>query len=38
MRSSSYKYDKNTQKKVQEYFDYKYPQKVKYDATGRMIH
>ena len=33
MRSNSYKYDVETQKKVQEYFDYKYPGKAKYDAT-----
>ena len=37
MRSYSYKYDKETQKKVQDYFDYKYPGKQKYDATGKMI-
>ena len=35
--SYSYKYAKDTQKKVQEYFDYKYPGKQKYDATGKMI-
>ena len=37
MRSYSYKYDKDTQRKVQEYFDYKYPGKQKYDASGKMI-
>ena len=37
MRSYSYKYDKDTQKKVQEYFDYKYPGKQEYDASGKMI-
>lgn len=35
--SYSYKYDKDTQKKVQEYFDYKYPGKQKYDAIEKMI-
>ncbi len=35
MKSKKYQYDKYTQKKVQQYFELKYPGKQKLDATGR---
>lgn len=37
MQSSAYQFDKTTQEKVQSYFNFNYPDNVKYDATGRMI-
>ncbi len=37
MYSDGYRFDKDVQKKVENYFNNKYPDKVKYDATGRMI-
>ncbi|MGN0913932.1 MAG: hypothetical protein ACI4OW_03460 [Alphaproteobacteria bacterium] len=35
MKSKEYQYDVYTQKKVQQYFELKYPGKQKLDATGR---
>lgn len=37
MQSPAYQFDKSTQEKVQSYFNFNYPDNVKYDATGRMI-
>lgn len=35
MRSQDYQFDRVTQKKVQSYFEWKYPGKQRLDATGR---
>lgn len=35
MKSIDYKYNQSTQKKVQSYFEWKYPGKQRLDATGR---
>lgn len=35
MQSNDYLYDNYTKKKVQRYFEWKYPDKQKLDATGR---
>ncbi len=37
MKDPKYKYDKEHQMKVEQYFKTKYPGKVKYDATGKAI-